>query len=387
MGKTQETNTQALGLYVHVPFCSTTCDFCAFYQERPSKKGFEDYFFALERDFKDHSTDKKFSTVFVGGGTPGLLSAEHISKLCQLINRAGVEKNCEWTVEVAPNEIDQEKITAFLEGGVNRLSLGIQTFNQEFMDELGRDHKVSRALDAYNLVQKAGFESVNIDLLFGAPGQELSDWKEDLKKVVDLNPDHISTYCLTFEEDTALYAKLAKGKIAIDSEKEAAFYEWAWEYLPAQGFFQYEISNYSKKGKECRHNLNTWQMNEWIGYGPSAFSQYRGVRRKNSSNIEEWAKPLIQKSEKKYDEYVHLTKEDLVMDSVLFGLRVNMGINLEHISVKFGIATHSFGSIENFFDSLIEEGLMEKDQGRYSLSKNGRIRCDAIAAEVPELGS
>ena len=139
------------------------------------------------------------------------------------------------------------------------------------MDELGRDHKVSRALDAYNLVQKAGFESVNIDLLFGAPGQKLSDWKEDLKKVVDLNPDHISTYCLTFEEDTALYAKLAKGKIAIDSEKEAAFYEWAWEYLPAQGFFQYEISNYSKKGKECRHNLNTWQMNEWIGYGPQLF--------------------------------------------------------------------------------------------------------------------
>ena len=255
------------------------------------------------------------------------------------------------------------------------------------MDELGRDHKVSRALDAYNLVQKAGFESVNIDLLFGAPGQELSDWKEDLKKVVDLNPDHISTYCLTFEEDTALYAKLAKGKITIDPEKEAAFYEWAWEYLPAQGFYQYEISNYSKKGKECRHNLNTWQMNEWIGYGPSAFSQYRGIRRKNSSNIEEWAKPLIQKSEKKYDEYVHLTKEDLAMDSVIFGLRVNKGINLEHISGKFGIAIRSFARIEKFFKSLIDEGLMEKAQGRYSLSKNGRIRCDAIAAEVPELGS
>ena len=181
----------------------------AFYQERPSKKGFEDYFFALERDFQHHSTDREFSTVFVGGGTPGLLSAEQIGKLCQLINRAGVEKIVNGQ-EVAPNEIDQEKITAFCRAGVNRLSLGIQTFNQEFMDELGRDHKVSRALDAYNLVQKAGFDSVNIDLLFGAPGQELSDWKEDLKKVVDLNPDHISTYCLTFDEDTALYAKLAK---------------------------------------------------------------------------------------------------------------------------------------------------------------------------------
>ena len=221
----QVSNNQKLGLYVHVPFCSTTCDFCAFYQERPSKKGFEQYFFALEKDFQTHPAQNVFSTVFIGGGTPGLLSSSQIKKLCTLIRGAGLEKNCEWTVEVAPNEINPQKLEVWIKGGVNRLSLGVQTFNQKFMNELGRNHDVPKALSAYEMVCRAGFESVNIDLLFGAPGQKLEDWRNDLKCAVDLNPDHISTYCLTFEEDTALFAKLAKGEIKIDLEREAKFYE------------------------------------------------------------------------------------------------------------------------------------------------------------------
>ncbi len=383
----QESNIQELGLYVHVPFCSTTCDFCAFYQERPSKKGFEQYFLALEKDFQAHLPSKKFSTVFIGGGTPGLLSPDQIKKLCEVIKQFGVQSNCEWTVEVAPNEINIKKIEAFLEGGINRLSLGVQTLDPVFMKELGRNHNVSKALQAYELVRRAGFESINVDLLFGAPGQELSDWQDDLRKLVELGPDHISTYCLTFEEDTALYAKLAKGKISIDPEREAVFYEWSWEYLPEQGFAQYEVSNYAKPGMECRHNINTWKMNDWIGYGPSASSQINGVRRKNFSNIESWAKKLILDQSLDYEEWSEIGGSELGRDAILFGLRMNQGVNVDRICEKFTMEPYLFTEIIYFLDALVTEGLAIVESRNYRLSKEGRIRCDAIACELPELTS
>ena len=381
----QDSNNIELGLYVHVPFCSTTCDFCAFYQERPSKKGFEEYFLALEKDFHAHLTDREFSTVFIGGGTPGILSEEQINKLCGLISSNKIKDDCEWTVEVAPNEINQKKLDAFLNGGVNRLSLGVQTLDPVFMRELGRKHDVERAVKAYREVREAGFDNVNIDLLFGAPGQSLDHWKDDLRKAVDLAPDHLSTYCLTFEEDTALFAKLAKGQIKLDPDREALFYEWAWEYLPDQGYNQYEVSNYAKPGFECRHNLNTWKMNEWIGYGPSASSQFSQVRRKNFSNIEQWAKPLLLSNEQQYEEYTKLSRLEIARDAILFGLRMNQGINLSDISAKFELSINSFDPVVKFLKLLESEGLGVSEKEYYFLTREGRIRCDAIASEMPEL--
>jgi oxygen-independent coproporphyrinogen-3 oxidase len=383
----QDSNDNELGLYVHVPFCSTTCDFCAFYQERPSKKGFEEYFLALEKDFQAHLPDRAFSTVFIGGGTPGILSDGQIDQLCALIHANGLKDECEWTVEVAPNEINPQKLEAFLRGGVNRLSLGVQTLDPVFMKELGRKHDVERAVKAYGEVRAAGFENVNLDLLFGAPGQTLENWKDDLRKVVDLGPDHVSTYCLTFEEDTALFAKLAKGQIKIDPEREAMFYEWAWEYLPNQGYSQYEVSNYARDGYECRHNLNTWGMNEWIGFGPSASSQYNQVRRKNFSNIEQWAKPLLLEESLEYEEYIELDNYDLARDAILFGLRMNRGINLNVISDKFRIPPDSFEGIHKFLELLEKECLAVFEDHQYFLTLEGRMRCDAIALEIPDLSS
>jgi oxygen-independent coproporphyrinogen-3 oxidase len=252
------------------------------------------------------------------------------------------------------------------------------------MKELGRKHDVERAVKAYGEVRAAGFENVNLDLLFGAPGQTLENWKDDLRKVVDLGPDHVSTYCLTFEEDTALFAKLAKGQIKIDPEREAMFYEWAWEYLPNQGYSQYEVSNYARDGYECRHNLNTWGMNEWIGFGPSASSQYNQVRRKNFSNIEQWAKPLLLEESLEYEEYIELDNYDLARDAILFGLRMNRGINLNVISDKFRIPPDSFEEIHKFLELLEKECLAVFEDHQYFLTLEGRMRCDAIALEIPE---
>ena len=382
----QDSNDNELGLYVHVPFCSTTCDFCAFYQERPSKKGFEEYFLALEKDFQAHLPDRPFSTVFIGGGTPGILSDGQIDQLCALIHANGLVDGCEWTVEVAPNEINPQKLEAFLRGGVNRLSLGVQTLDPVFMKELGRKHDVTSALRAYKDVRSAGFENVNIDLLFGAPGQSLENWKDDLRKAVELEPNHISTYCLTFEEDTALYAKLAQGKITLDSDREAAFYEFAWDYLPSTGLNQYEVSNYAKEGYQCRHNLNTWRMNDWIGYGPSASSQYKKVRWKNFANIEQWAKPLLLSAVQEYEEYTQLSESELARDAILFGLRMNDGINLTQIGEHFGIKSTAFTRVHAFLELLVKEKLADRKIDDHFLTAEGRIRCDAIATEMPELG-
>ena len=328
------------------------------------------------------STDSSFSTVFIGGGTPGLLGPEQIMRLGEIIHTQQLEKSIEWSVEIAPSEITAEKLKNLKEIGVNRISLGVQTFDPQLMKELGRDHEVDRALKAYQLIREAGFLSVNIDLLFGAPGQSLGMWEEDLMKAVQLDPDHISTYCLTFEEDTALFVKLSEGKVKIDPEKEAAFYERAWEFLPQHGFPQYEVSNFAKPGKTCLHNLNTWAMNDWLGYGPSAASQVGGVRRKNLANLEEWSGQWERSGKAKFAEFEKLQAYDLACDAILFGLRMNQGINLQEIGRKFQIEEVYFRETENFFQSLEKEKMMEKND-HWQLTTKGRILADAIAKEIP----
>ena len=376
----------ALGIYIHVPFCSTTCDFCAFYQEKPSKNGIESYFRGLRDEFDRFSPNREISTVFIGGGTPGLLKAEQLDELCSLVSSHDLSPDVEWSIELAPTEITPEKLDVLRQGGVNRISLGVQTFNPKFMDALGRQHPVEKTFQAYQWIREAGFDSVNLDLLFGAPGQSLQDWEDDLAQAVDLAPDHLSTYCLTFEEDTAMFVRLSQGKVKIDPELEAEFYEFAWDYLPRHCYDQYEVSNYAKSDHACRHNLNTWAMNEWIGYGPSACSQYQGVRRKNIANLEEWAAGLLPGGTPQFMEQEKLNSLDFARDAVLFGLRMNQGIDLGKIAAQFDLGMSVFSKSAHFLERLCNEGLAEKDDSdAFRLTKQGRILCDAIACDLPEL--
>jgi oxygen-independent coproporphyrinogen-3 oxidase len=378
----------ALGIYIHVPFCSTTCDFCAFYQEKPSKNGIDSYFIGLRDEFDRFPPDRPLSTLFIGGGTPGLLKADQLKELCSLVSSFDLDANVEWSIELAPSEITPEKMDVLRQGGVNRISLGVQTFNPKFMDALGRQHPVEKTFEAYRWIREAGFTSVNLDLLFGAPGQSLQDWEDDLAQAVELAPDHLSTYCLTFEEDTAMYVRLAEGKVKIDPEREAEFYEFAWDYLPKHGFEQYEVSNYAKPGHACRHNLNTWAMNEWIGYGPSACTQYQGVRRKNIANLEEWAEGIQPGNQPKFMEEETLSSTEFAQDSILFGLRMNQGISIPAIAKQFNISTDQFLGVSNFLNRLMDEGLATQlTSGSYALTKQGRILSDAVACDLPELGS
>ena len=378
----------ALGIYLHVPFCSTTCDFCAFYQEKPSKNGIESYFRGLRDEFDRFSPNREVSTIFIGGGTPGLLKAEQLNELCSLVSSHDLSPDVEWSIELAPSEITPEKLDVLRQGGVNRISLGAQTFNPKFMGALGRQHPVEKTFQAYQWIRQAGFESVNLDLLFGAPGQSLQDWEDDLAQAVELGPDHLSTYCLTFEEDTAMFVRLSQGRVKIEPEREAEFYEFAWDYLPQHGYDQYEVSNYAKPGHACLHNLNTWAMNEWIGIGPSACTQYQGVRRKNVANLEEWAEGMQPGNQPKFMEEEVLSFSDFAQDAVLFGLRMNQGISIPTIAKNFDVSIDQFLGITQFLDRLVSEGLATQPiSGNYALTKQGRILTDAIACDLPELGS
>ena len=381
----QESNVPALGLYAHVPFCSTTCDFCAFYQERPSKKGIEAFFLGLEREFERFPGGRNFSTVFIGGGTPGLLSSAQLDHLCGLVRQTGLSTDYEWTVEVAPSEITREKLDALADGGVNRISLGVQTFDPAMMEALGRKHEVGKVFSAYSMIRATEAFRVNLDLIFGAPGQSLDMWEADLNQAVELQPDHLSTYCLTFEEDTAMYVRLSEGKVDLDVDREAEFYEKAWSLLPDLGYPQYEVSNFSKPGMYCLHNMNTWRMNEWIGYGPYASTQYSGVRRKNSANLEKWSTDMLSGQPPDYEEYCELGSCDLAGDAILFGLRMNEGVNLDDLTARFDLSPDCLEPIRSFFGKLKAEELMREVDGFSILTESGRMRCDAVATEIPAI--
>ncbi|MBT5909540.1 MAG: radical SAM protein, partial [Opitutae bacterium] len=188
----------SLGVYVHVPFCSSTCDFCAFYQEKPRKNSIKSYIIWLRREFMRIAPPRSVETIFIGGGTPGVLSPDELSELCEIVREKSGDEVKEWSVELAPNEVTPEKLGALKAGGVTRVSLGVQTFDAELLGEMGRRHPPEKALSAYDLIRNMGFESVNLDLIFGAPGQTIEQWEGDLSQAVELSPDHISTYCLTF---------------------------------------------------------------------------------------------------------------------------------------------------------------------------------------------
>jgi oxygen-independent coproporphyrinogen-3 oxidase len=228
-------------VYVHVPFCATTCDFCAFYQTEPTADRVKQFLSGVEREADLVSWPRPVSTVFWGGGTPGLLAPRHLELLAGLVRRRFGGEPVEWTVELAPASVTEERLQALKAAGVTRISLGVQSFQPALLDALGRQHSREQVFRAYERVRAAEFRSVNIDLMFALPGQTAEEWAGDVRQAVALAPDHLSTYCLTFEEDTKLWVKLSQGRVKLDPEHEAKLYEATWAQLGEAGFAQYEV--------------------------------------------------------------------------------------------------------------------------------------------------
>jgi len=372
----------ALGLYVHVPFCAAACDYCAFYQITPTAAGVARFLAGIAREAELATANRPVDTVFWGGGTPGLLAPRALRALGE-----GVRGHCggqprEWTVEMAPASVTPERLAALRALGVTRVSLGVQSFQPALLAALGRRHTVRQVRQAYAAVRAAGFASVNLDLIFAIPGQELAAWRADLDEAVRLEPDHLSTYCLTFEEDTALFARLAAGRVRRDVAAEIAYYTEAWERLGAAGYAQYEVSNFARPGHRCAHNVNTWRMQEWIGLGPSAASQFGGWRSRNVPDLDRWLAELAA-GRRSGLERVELTPRLLAEDSLIFGLRMNDGVDLPALRERFPGAP--WERVESLAGRLVEEGLAERAaESSLRLTLRGRLVADAVGAQIME---
>lgn len=374
------------GLYCHIPFCASTCDFCSFYQKKPKRADLSAYLDGMEYEFNQIPKSTHISTIFWGGGTPTLLSAKDLKRLGEsMIKHIGTDFN-EWTVEMAPSTVKADKLKVLLDLGVTRFSMGIQSFNPESLDKLGRLHNLKQIDTAWNLISASGVSETNVDMMFALPNQELIDWQCDLSKANDLGSTHISTYCLTFEEDTALYVKLSEGKMKIDEEKERAFYLEGWDLLKSFGFKQYEISNFARsESSQCIHNINTWKMYDWLGCGPSAASQFKGYRYRNPSSIEDWLKGLKAPNFSREDELV-LSENLLFTDSLIFGFRMNEGIDFESLLKRFSKSNNIDASVYlELINKFESEGYLKKQGSRFMLTTEGQLKCDAIGVEFLNL--
>jgi oxygen-independent coproporphyrinogen-3 oxidase len=373
-------DAEPLGLYVHVPFCATTCDFCAFYQVRPTAESVEGFIKCLSAEAALIDWNRPLSTVFWGGGTPGLLSPSDLARLAELVHGLpGGSSPPEWTVELAPASVTAQRIAVLRSAGVTRVSLGVQSFRPALLDALGRAHSREQVLRAYDCIRDAGFPSVNLDLMFALPGQTQSEWDADIDEAVSLAPDHISTYCLTFEEDTALWVKLSEGRVRLDPENEARMYERTWERLGACGYSQYEVSNFARPGHACAHNVNTWRMAEWAGLGPSAASQICGLRGANIASLSEWS-ARIGRGERMTEDRLALTPALLAEDALVFGLRMNEGVDVGRLAAQCPGAP--WERVEALLDRLEEEGLALRGRSRVRLTPRGRLLADSIGSEM-----
>ena len=373
-------SSQPIGLYCHVPFCASTCDFCAFYQEKPRRGDLDRYLLAMDLEFAQLPRNRVLDTVFWGGGTPGLLCARDLERLGRSLLKNLSKPPVEWTIEMAPATVKSDKLEVLRELGVTRISMGVQSFDSKLLESLGRLHSPKQVYTAWEQIEAAGFPQTNLDLMFAIPGQSIAKWETDIREAARLGPSHLSTYCLTFEEDTALYVKLSQGKVSIDEKKELRFYERGWELLAELGYTQYEISNFAKSDAECRHNMNTWRMHEWIGCGPSAASQYNGERYQRPANLEEWCLGMESAVTPK-TERVPLDDDLLLADAVIFGLRMNCGVDLQSLSARFVQATKRV-DLEAKLKVFEQEGLLELNDTHYKLTHKGRLLCDSVGSAL-----
>lgn len=373
--------SENLGIYIHVPFCAKSCAYCRFYKRIPSLTDIEKYVDCVETEvdllrLENAGTLPRADTVFWGGGTPSSLSEKAIQRLAKITNSADARE--EWTVEVAPTALTKSKLDLLKELGVTRISMGVQSFNQKTLDTLGRTHSLHTTRNAIEMIAEKNFKHFSIDLIFGAAGQSDEEWLADLREAAAQPVDHISAYCLESENATsACVGKVSQDKL-VKEQREIQLSKIAINTLPELGFRQYEISNFSKPKCECLHNLSTWNMAQWIGLGPSAASQWKGVRRRNPADLNVWAQ-AIENRFPIYEDIVKLDENELFECAIIFGLRMNVGVNLSELQTRYPRANAK--KYIDIADALVKKGVLIRENSTIRLTDDSRLIADAVALE------
>jgi putative oxygen-independent coproporphyrinogen III oxidase len=374
--------TKVQHLYVHVPFCAAKCNYCAFYSEEGGAAKMADYVDAAVVELDRFAPQLEPVTIFFGGGTPSLLPASLMRRLLEaVVGRTSRDAVHEWTIECNPSTVSTEKAKLFRGFGVNRISMGVQSLDDELLRTIGRVHSVKAAIESYEKLRAAGFENVNLDLMFGLPGQTMDHWRNTLQRAIDLQPEHLSTYCLILEEDTEFWSLFQKGLIKPNEEQELAMYEFAMETLAAAGYRQYEISNFAKPGRECAHNIAYWEAKDYIGIGPSACSTVGNLRWQNAPDTARYITTL--RSEESLEgpadpasrapvcSEEQLTPELRAAERAAFGMRMNAGVPAELVR----------GRWDKQIAELLSAELVQWRNNRLAPTHRGILFADQIAAE------
>ena len=396
---------ETIEVYLHIPFCVRKCLYCDFISGSFSDEVKEKYISALKNEIKYFgsllSEDKpvKVSSVFIGGGTPSLLSGEEISGLMASVRMAfNLMDDAEVTIEMNPGTASKEKLKKYREAGVNRLSIGLQSADNSELKTLGRIHDRNQFLMSYDMAREAGYKNINIDLITAIPGQTEESFKKTLSFTVSLAPEHISVYDLQIEDGTPFFSmyhedeeRRERGEKTIflpDEDEELRMTELFESYLPSKGYMQYEISNFSRPGFECRHNIGYWTRKPYIGFGASAASLYKNTRWTNTASVEEYIRhqlsdkddpPWSDHPSLKFHSAGRLTVRDEIEEYMFLGLRMNRGI-------KFSDFKNTFGEDISFYygkiiEKLVSNGLLTENDSAIKLTDSGRHLGNLVFSE------
>ncbi|MBS4803651.1 MAG: oxygen-independent coproporphyrinogen III oxidase [Clostridium sp.] len=362
-------NKKELSLYIHIPFCKQKCFYCDFPSYASIDYLREDYVKALCKEIEEKAINYKIKSIFIGGGTPSYLETKEIAKLLKAISKLDLEEGLEFTMECNPGALAEEKLKTMIDGGVNRISMGLQAVQNSLLKDIGRIHTFKEFTENFNLARKVGFKNINVDLMFGLPNQSFDEWKESLEIIASLNPEHISAYSLIVEEGTAFYKLWEKNKLILPLEEdERRMYSETKEILKAKGYHQYEISNYSKEGYECYHNKVYWKSMNYLGLGSASTSFIDGKRIKNIENVKAYIDGIIDDKSIVLEENEN-SKEDNIEEFVFMGLRMIEGISKEEFKGRFKLDIYEIYNKE--IKKNIENGLLLDVDDRLKLTEKG----------------
>lgn len=360
-----------IGIYIHIPFCKQKCYYCDFISYCNKDDLIKDYIQAVKKELELQKIKSQITTVYIGGGTPSYIDSKYIREIMEEIKQKNISEEAEITIEVNPGTVTKEKMQEYKESGINRLSIGLQSIQDDLLKQIGRIHNFEQFLETYKIARKVGFKNINVDLMLGLPNQRIKDLKESLEEIIKLNPEHISVYSLIVEENTPISNKIEKGELQLpEEETERNMYWYVKNTLELNGYKHYEISNFAKKDYESKHNINCWRQKEYIGIGASAHSYRDIIRYSNTENIEEYIKN-VKKGNLERNRIIHeIQKEDDTRkEFMLLGLRQIDGIKISEFKNKFG--DNPIYLYRQELNKLVSEKLITIDDDNIRLTNKG----------------
>ncbi len=369
---------QDIAIYIHVPFCRHKCYYCSFVSYEHREADIPAYLRALAAEMTKHANGEQVKSIYIGGGTPSLLSPTQIGDILTDIRQLySMAATAEITMEANPGTVSLEYLSAVQGMGINRLSLGIQSLNDTELALMGRIHTGDEAREAVRLARHAGLGNLNLDLIYGLPGQSLSDWRHTLEVALALDAEHLSVYGLSLEPETPLWQAVQNKKIpAIDPDMSADQYELAEDVLAAHSYRHYEISNWARPGYECRHNLNYWQNQPYLGVGVAGHSFIKGRRLANTGNLDKYLAAFPDNPAAARDVDEEISPQLQLAETVILGFRLCDGLSLDGILSRFGVDLLEY--YQQPVAEMVKAGLLECTDRQLRLTRRGRLLSNEV---------